>query len=541
MKILYKHHYVLTFLLILVLVVYFNSFNNQFVSDDISEILKNPNIGDFKLVLSHTSGFIRPLLYFLIFHIFGLNPFGFRLINILFHSGSVALLFLNLNRLYNKRVALYAAVLFAVHPLLSETIVWISGGSYVQYTFFTLLTWWFWQSYLKTKQIKNYLLTLGFFFLTMQSHTTMTLAIFFILVITQISKRVKLNLLAFVPFLLLFSVYLYSNFQAIPERETTLHTTHYQERGVDNPLIQVPVAITSYLELFVWPQKLTFFHSELAFSSWQFVLRAFITILLVVLTAVSFWAGREGLFFWLAWFFIGLSPTLTPFRLNWIVAERYVYFSSIAIFALSGISLERVFQTGKKLIFCNIIFALAIFGLSLRTIIRNIDWKNEDNLWIATGQTSPSSPNNHNNLGDVYGRHGDKQRAILEFQTAISLKPNYGDAYHNLANAYQEIGKNQEAKENYLKAVIYNPNLWQSYQNLAAIEYAQGNYDQAIDYLKQALRINGQNSGLYSGLGVVYLAKKSAQEALSSFNTALELNPQNQQATIGLDQVKKLN
>ena len=111
-------------------------------------------------------------------------------------------------------------------------------------------------------------------------------------------------------------------------------------------------------------------------------------------------------------FLISLSPTLTPFRLNWIVAERYLYLPILGILAPFGLGLIKLSQMVKVkgLVYVSLIIIITL--LSVRTIIRNIDWKNEDNLWIATGKTSPSSPNTHNNLGDVYGRLGDKQKAL---------------------------------------------------------------------------------------------------------------------------------
>ncbi len=73
--------------------------------------------------------------------------------------------------------------------------------------------------------------------------------------------------------------------------------------------------------------------------------------------------------------------------------------------------------------------------------MRNFDWKNQDTLWLATAKTSPSSHQNHNNLGDLYARRGEYEKAVEEFKKAIELKPDYGDAYHNLANVYHQIGK----------------------------------------------------------------------------------------------------
>ena len=78
--------------------------------------------------------------------------------------------------------------------------------------------------------------------------------------------------------------------------------------------------------------------------------------------------------------------------------------------------------------------AAIVVSLSIRTIVRNVDWKNEDNLWVATGKVAPSGAPIHNNLGDVYARHNDYPKAIEEFTRATQINPGYADAYHNLAN-----------------------------------------------------------------------------------------------------------
>ena len=130
-------------------------------------------------------------------------------------------------------------------------------------------------------------------------------------------------------------------------------------------------------------------------------------------------------------------------------------------------------------------------------MVRNIDWKDEDHLWLAAAKASPSSPQNHNNLGDYYARHGDLEKAAEEFKKAIELKPNYGDAYHNLANTYQKMGKIAEAIENYQKALSFNPRLWQSYQNLAALYFEQQDFESARENLEKAIGLNSQEANLY--------------------------------------------
>jgi tetratricopeptide (TPR) repeat protein len=144
-----------------------------------------------------------------------------------------------------------------------------------------------------------------------------------------------------------------------------------------------------------------------------------------------------------------------------------------------------------------------IASLSLRTIFRNRDWKNEDTLWLATAKIAPSGQQIHNNLGDVYARQGNLPKAVEEFKKAIEINPNYADAYHNLANTYQQMGQLDAAVENYQKALNINPQLWQSYQNLGAIYFNQGQYDLALENIKKALEINPNDENLQNSLKVI--------------------------------------
>lgn len=521
----------------LVFITYTNSLNNAFLSDDLAEIVNNPNVGNLSYAItSHPFGFIRLIIYWLSLHIGGLNPFFFRITNVFFHLGSVILIFVILNRLHkSKIVAIIAASLFAIHPAIAEAVIWISGGMYTQYTFFFLLSFFF---YLK-QSTKFFWASVFCFLLTLMSHPQMPLALFLVFPLFEFCfGNLRKNWARVVPFFLISIIYVFINISALPERENTLQSVHYQEKGIDNPFVLIPVAISSYLELLVYPKDLTLYHSELAFGPVQFMLRALITLAFLVSLAVGFKKNRSY-FFWLSFFWLSLAPTLTPFRLNWIVAERYLYLPSVGLFASLSLALITVTKRLKYQYIVYGVLAIILMLLSIRTIFRNIDWKNEDNLWIATGKTSPSSPNTHNNLGDVYGRQGDKQAALREFQTAIALKPNYGDGYHNLANTYRELGDLDKALENYQNAIKYNPGLWQSYQNIAAIYFERKEYDLALQFIQKATQINPKNLNLKNNLGIVYLTKGEKDKAKEIFQSVLLSDPQNQFARQGLIEASK--
>lgn len=533
MKKFLKDHKLNIFLLIsLVIVTYINALQNGFVSDDIAEIVQNPSVGNFSYIFTHPFGFIRIALNWFAFHIGGLNPLFFRLINYFFHTGNVFLIYILLNLIFSRKIALLAAAIFAVHPAISEPVVWISGGTYPQYSFFFLLSF---ILYLLSKQTKKlYLLSIIIFSFAFMSHPVMPLALFLIFPLYEFCfGNIKKEWLKTIPYLLVAIIYVFINLGALSERETTLQSVHLQEKGIDNPVYLIPVAVSSYLQLLIWPKDLTLYHSELSFGQIEFLIRLILTLLIFVVLIVSFKKSKP-VFFWGSFSLLALIPTLTPFRLNWIVAERYFYLPSIGIFTLFSLGLNKLIELKKFKPIAYSIFVIIIILLSGRTIMRNIDWKNEDNLWIATGKTSPSSPNNHNNLGDVYGRAGDKEKALQEFQTAIALKPNYADAFHNLANTYRELGQNDKALENYQNALKYNPKLWQSYQNIAAIYFGQKEYEGAVEYVQKAITINPKNLNLYLNLGVLYLVKGDKEKAKQVFTMVLQANPQNQLAKQGL-------
>ncbi|MGI5827767.1 MAG: tetratricopeptide repeat protein [Patescibacteria group bacterium] len=532
-----SHNYHLLFLLLfMVIIAYTNSIGNEFVSDDIAGIAQDPNLTNPQTTFVFPPS-IQRIAYFFIASVFGKSAAAFRLFyNILPHLGNVCLVFLLLSIISSTQVGFLAASLFAIHPLLSESVVWISAGSYPIYTLLVLTSF---LLYIFSVKKKEYLLySMGFFMLAILFSEK---AIVFPLILIafayfnkfKVSLDKRLFVLA-VPALFLGSLYL----SKIPAKIETLQKNYYSDGSFTNPLVQIPVAISSYLELIFWPDQLTLYHSDLVLSTAQFIFKIIVFTLFTLVIAYMFRRNNK-VCFWLCFFIISLLPTLTPFGISWIVAERYVYLGSIGMFTAISMGFDYLMKKPKWKSASQILFGVLIILLTVRTIVRNNDWKNQDNLWIAAARTSPSSPNNHNNLGDMYGRHGNYIKAIEEFKRAIALKPNYADAYHNLANTYMQTGEAELAIENYQKAITHNPNLWQSHQNLAIIYFEQEKYEEAAVELQKAISLSPQQSILYTRLGMVYLRQNSKEAAKTAFTQALELNPQDQYAKAGLIELQK--
>lgn len=487
---LFKDWQIITLLALLVGIAYANSINNEFVSDDVTAILKNDQLQSFDFVLNYGLNFLRPIFVWVIYYLTGATPWLFRLLNIVFHFGSVVFMFYILRKLVSPVTGVLAAILFAVHPLLVESVSWISGGGHAQYAFFLLASFYFYIS--RDQKVWRYVLSFCLFMLGILTSEKATVFPAILIIYEIVDKSLKKNWYKTIPFWLIDLVFMYIYINRLGVRTTELQTVHYVQAGVDNPLILIPIAISSYLGLAFWPQGLTIYHSEMMFTPTEFFFVVLVFILFWVAVYLSYRKNRL-VFFWLTLFFISLLPTLTPLRISWTVAERYVYFGMTGIIAVVAIGFNYLLKNKDFKPVVLFVFCLVVIALMTRTIMRNVDWKNEDNLWIATAKYSPSSPNNHNNLGDVYARHGDLHRAAEEFYTAIQLKPNYADAYHNLGITYQRMGQLDKAILAYEEAVKLSPILWQSYQNLSMIYFDNGNYRKSREYLEKAIQIVPEN------------------------------------------------
>ncbi|MFA5872178.1 MAG: tetratricopeptide repeat protein [Parcubacteria group bacterium] len=486
----------LAFLALLALVSYANSFGNGFVSDDVAGFLNNSRVGSFSNVTGNPMHFSLPaLLQLIAYHIGGLHPFTFRVINILFHLGCVILIYMLLALSRKKQIAFIAAAIFAVHPILTESVSWISGGLYSIYAFFFLLSFLF---YLFSASNKKYFYYSIIFYVLSILSSEKALVLFLIFALYELAfGSIKYNWKKILPFFSVSMALLLVYVTKIGYRAASIESQTYQASGgMYNPLIQIPIAIASYLKLIFWPAKLTLYQTEMSFTQGQYLFALFIFLLFAGAIIWSYFK-KKTVFFWLVFFFITLLPTLTPFKISWIVAERYIYLGTLGIIVLVAIFISKIIElseNGKMVGYFALVIIVA--SLSVRTIIRNKDWKSEDTLWVATAQVAPSGQQIHNNLGDVYARQGNTQKAIEEFQKAIAINPNYADAYHNLANTYQQAGQFDLAVANYEKALSINPQLWQSYQNLAAIYYNAGDFQKALENIRKASEINPNDENL---------------------------------------------
>lgn len=514
----------------LIFFTYFNALNNEFVSDDKYVFLYDSAFKSFDTVIKNPTSFVRYLISFLSYSIGGMSPIYYRIPFIISHILATSFAFTIITKLINKRVALISACIFAVHPILAESITWISGGGYSLYSMLFLGSLLFYMQ--SENSNKSYITSIIFYILMLSSIVTGSVTFLILVLYEYIFKDLRKNYRRLVPYFIVSFLWGLFALGLSQQRASGLQNQYYQERGIDNPLFQIPMAITNYIQLMIWPDGLTLYHSEIVIPISEYIVRL-ICFIAMCFGVYYLHKKNKKYTFWPLLFVIALSPTLLPFRLSWLIAERYVYLGSLGIFTLFGIFFSYLtdkYENVRK--YALLLLGTIVILYGARTIIRNEDWKNEDNLWVATGKTSPSSPNTHNNLGDVYSRHGKYDLALAEFRRAIEIKPNYADAYHNLANVYVKLGDRKSALENYLIAIKYNPNIWQSHTNVSMIYMDEKNYELAEKYLENAAKIN-PSKDIILFLGQIYLIREKKAEASKMFTTILQSDPNNQVAKEG--------
>ncbi len=502
------HWLYILLLFILVGAIYYNSLDNEFVSDDVEAIASNPNIGNLNFALRQVRSAAGDLSRYLIYHYVGNLPVYYRIDNIIFHFLNCVLVYYLVSMLTNKRVGLLSALLFAVHPLQTEAVTWISGGRISHSAFFILLSLILYLKFLAKEKLHwtYFAAILAFLLALMFSEKNMgyPLVLFVLLLSLQKLKKYWASL---IPFFILTGLWAMMYAGMISQRMTDLNVEFSAPSKINNPLMTWPTSLTSYWNLMVWPRDLTLYHTQYTIGYVEYAIRATITAIIVGLILYSLKRDRRY-FFWFAFFFMVLSPTMTPYGVASLVAERYVYLAALGCYVIFGLLVDR-FLANKKTqnIAVGLLFIL-LLGLMARTYQRNQEWQNAGAQWLATEKVSPNSPQNNNNLGDYYTKIGDIPKAIQHFQRAIELNPGYAHAYHNLANIYARSNQLDLAEENYRKAITFNPYQWQSYQELALVLYIKKDYVNSLKYLKAALAINPNNEMIKKYINAIEIKLK---------------------------------
>lgn len=528
-----------------VFVVYLNTLGNGFVSDDRDLPLEYQNQAYLQKIFSPQASYRIPEIFHYLDSLGGLAPWRYHLTNILLHAAATVLVYFFLSLRLTSPVAFAASFLFAVHPLHTDAVGWVVARSYLLFTIFILLSFIF---YLRAtdaekgdlKKRREYYLSLLFYLFAFDCRWMEPLVFPVLLLLYDLCFRnIRKTWKRLCPYLLIDLAYPLLLLKVIQQRivETSTSLSGNLEWG--NIFVKIPVALSTYLKLFLIPLNLTFYHEDLSVGYWG-LLVAWLVLAAYLGALIYFFFKNRTIFFFLALFLLSIAHTFTPLKITWAIAERYTYFGSLGLCAVSAYFFLHLAKNPKVRTVLLIIFVNLLCLYAVRTVIRNFDWQSEDTLWVATAKTSPTSAKAWNNMGDYYARHGDLQASLQAFLTAVKLNPTYADALHNAGNTLMMMQKDDEALSYFEKAREYNPNIYQTYVNIAVIKINRGEADAAEQNLLAALKLNPREPRIYNLLGVIAFQKNDPDKAHELFQKALAIDPTFTLARENLEKLEQL-
>jgi hypothetical protein len=491
---------------VLTLLLFLPALNNEFVNwDDERNFVLNPNYRGLGwteiqwMWTSHLLGRYVPVTWMTLgldYTIWGMNPFGYHLTSVLFHTvNAVLFYFLSLALLrialrdrsmeIQARIpigALFAALIFALHPLRAESVAWVTERRDVVSGMFFLLAI---LAYLRGR--KYYWACFGFFVLALLSkEIAVTLPVILLILDAYPLRRLgRAAWLEKIPFFLLSAV------------DGVLALYIGKLEGITASMVRVNwlarLAISLYgLAFYIWKTLLPFslapFYAltphKIDPRALPFQLSA-VTVILVTVAALMFRRKYPALLAaWLTYAVI-LIPVLGIFHNGQqITADRYSYLACLGWAIIAGGILVVVQKRAVMLA-----AGVAICGLGFLTFKQVRVWRDSETLWAQAVAVAPSFIA-YNNLGLVYSARGDSAGAIAHFRQSIQMADDYELSHNNLGASLLELGLNDEAIREFQTALTLKPDLANSHNGWGQALLAQGKLDEAIEHFRAAVRID---------------------------------------------------
>lgn len=473
-----QFRFIVVFGYLTIITAYSNVFGNSFIYDDEFLIQRNQLLRTWDglwraFTTSSTGGaggqdaFYRPLqvaIYTLVYQFFGPSTAAFHTLNLFLHLLNFSLLaLLALNVGFSATVAGLAALLWAIHPIQTEAVTYMSATADSLYVLFVLLGL---LIILPRKTPTRYLGALLCFVLALlskESAIVFPAALASILFVSEERWRLS-HYFVTIPFWLCAFGYLLL-------RMTVLHFdgtfNFYKTSNVYTESIILRswtflATLPNYFWLLIFPHNL---HMDRSFPvytgvSWEPMIG--VLILIALLSCLWFERNKKFAFFSFAslWFLTTHSPHTGVFvPVNALFLEHWMYLPSQSLF----LATTYIFLRDKpaKRYQISALFFVIVF-LAILTYRQNQIWKTPIRFFTHIIDSEPRVPRVRHNLASAYADAGDPQKAMELFKEAIALSDTYSEPHHNLALLLIQAGKYDEAKEHLERALQINPNFFYS-------------------------------------------------------------------------------
>lgn len=517
--------------------VYANSLHGPFIFDDQPAIVENPAIRDLRELprwilnpsapspVSHRPVVLASLA--LNYAIGELDVRGYHAVNLAVHILCALLIFGVVRRTLRGEalrdrfgppsggIALAVALLWMVHPLVTDTVDYVTQRTESIMAFFYLLTLYCAIRAADSRHRVTWVVaSILACSMGMASKESMITAPVMIALydwayrsdpVEKVLRRrwpLYLGLAATMP--IIAALHRIGEFYPTVGFETGVTATDYA-------LAQARL-ILHYLRLCVWPRPLALDYGLARPQQLSDAIPYLAGLgVLVSSTLVILWK-RPPLGFLGIWFFGILAPSssFVPVASE-VGAERRVYLSLIAVIVLAVVAVYALLSTGRRrraaaatpqrrIRVEAVLVALVALGLAAATIQRNALYRNPIALWQSSVEAVPDVARAHYNLGVELSNAKRYEESSEHYRRAIQLNPVYGRAIVNLANDYQKMGKLAEAISQYRQAIRLDPGHGLAHYNLSVLLAQTGRIALAARHAREAVDIRPNDPGAANNL-----------------------------------------
>jgi tetratricopeptide (TPR) repeat protein len=577
-------YYLAAFVSLITLVVYLSVLRNDFVSwDDDAYVMNNYHILSLNWTFMRWAFFSfyesnwHPLTWVshaLDYAVWGLNPLGHHLTNIVLHAintSLVVVLCIRLMKTCNERsapdkkastllderrtmiAAGVAGLLFGLHPVHVESVAWVSERKDLLCGLFYLLSI---SAYVKYIRIeveekkattrffnKAYLASLLFFILALLSKP-MAVSLPAVLLIFdwypfQRIRSLKSFRDACVEKLPFIVCSLISSILTIMAQRTEEAMTMMAFVPLWARLLVAVKSVAAYLGKMAVPLGLSPFYPypkprEVTLLSPRYF---FAVILVVGISTVLLVTAKKQKVWLSAWgyYVVTLIPVSGIIQVGTqAMADRYIYLPSLGPFFLLGLSTAWVWARADSLKkgrqsakwFTVAVGISLLISLSIVTLKQIVIWKNSMGFWSYVIAKEPNRfPIAYNNRGLAFQTMGQFGRAIQDYTTAITLNPVEYLAYRSRGIAYYEMGQLDRAIEDFTAAIMLRPTRADLYASRGLVFEAMGQFDNAMEDLNKAITLDPSSVDAYLNRGVTFEHMNQLDRAVEDYDKTITLNP----------------
>ena len=478
-----------------------------------------------------------PLVYttFWLEHkLWGFDPAGYHIVNVLLHLANTLLLWHLLRRLAVPGAWMVAAV-FAVHPLHVESVAWIIERKDVLSGLFYLTAMLAWMRFVEKPSSRWYACSLVLYAAGLLSKSiVVTLpAALLIWPWWKQGRVTSTDLWRLVPFFAVGLVITVGDLSFY--RSETSASLDY---SLAERTLIASRALWFYAGKLLWPSELA-----VIYPSWDIHVAdplAWGYLVAAIALVVALWHFRRqlgrGPLAGALFFAVTISPVLGFVDYTYMkyafVADRHQYLAGIGVMAVVISSaaygvrrLSSMWQKGALGIAAVVLVVLGTLTWRQASIYRDDETFNRHIIAL-----NPQARNVHRHLGIALYEQGRYEEALDSYRVAVAHRPNYAKVHSNLGMVLNKLERFEEAETHVRRAIALDPKTKIRYQRLGNALYGQDRYAEAADAYRVSAEHHPDYAQAHSGLGAALNELGRFEEAETHLRRAIALNPNHTEA-----------